>query len=256
MKLEAFDLTGKVAIVTGSSKGIGRSIAEQLAQAGAAVVVSSRKAEACEPVAQAIRQAGGKAEVIPAHVGREEDRAHLVEETLKRLGRLDVLVCNAAANPYYGPLARVEDAAYHKTMDTNVLGALRLSGLAHPHLIKQGGGSIIFVASIAGLRGVPNLGSYSVSKAAMIQLARSLAVDWGRDHIRVNCILPGLVKTDFARALWENPALAEEGLRRNPLGRLGEPDDIGPAAVFLASRAGAWVTGSALVIDGGTTIME
>ena len=254
--LKAFDLTGKVAIVTGSSKGIGRSIAEQMAAAGATVVVSSRKADACEPVAQVIRQAGGKAEVIPANVGREEDRARLVEETVKRLGRLDVMVCNAAANPYYGPLAKVDDATYHKTMDTNVLGSLRLSTLAHPHLVKQGGGAVIFVASIAGLRGVPNLGPYSISKAAVIQMARSLAVEWGRDKVRVNCILPGLVKTDFARALWDNPALAEDGLRRNPMGRLGEPDDIGPAAVFLASRAGAWITGSAIVIDGGTTIME
>ena len=254
--MKAFDLTGKVAIVTGSSKGIGRSIAEQMASAGATVVVSSRKADACEPVAQAIRQAGGKAEVIPANVGREEDRVRLVDETVKRLGRLDVMVCNAAANPYYGPLAKVDDAAYHKTMDTNVLGSLRLSTLAHPHLVKQGGGAVIFVASIAGLRGVPNLGPYSISKAAVIQMARSLAVEWGRDNVRVNCILPGLVKTDFARALWDNPALAEEGLRRNPMGRLGEPDDIGPAAVFLASRAGAWITGSAIVIDGGTTIME
>lgn len=254
--MDCFDLSGKVALVTGSSKGIGFSIASHLARAGARVVISSRKEQPCQEAADAIRAAGGEAVAIPGNVGRDEDRQRMIAETREQLGPIDVLICNAAANPYYGPMAEITDEAYHKTMDTNVLGALRLGGLVREEMAARGGGSMIVVASIAALRGVGNLGAYGVSKAAVVHLVRQLAVEWGRDNVRVNAILPGLVKTDFARKLWEDPAAEERVLRSYPLARLGEPDDIGPAAVFLASRAGAWITGHALVIDGGTTIKE
>jgi len=250
----AFDLSDKVAIVTGSSKGIGRSIAEHLARAGANVVISSRKPEPCREVAEAIRDEGGSAVDIPANVGKTEDLERLVAETRERLGPIDILVCNAAANPYYGPLTDISDEAYHKTLDTNILSNIRLCGLVLPDMADRGGGSVIVVSSIGGLRASPYLGAYGISKAADNSLVRTLAVEWGSKNIRVNAILPGLVKTDFARALWENPEAERTAQERFPLKRLGVPDDIGPAAVFLASAAGAWMTGQSLVIDGGSTI--
>lgn len=218
------------------------------------MVISSRKAEPCEAVAQAIRDEGGEAVAIPAHAGDAAQLQHLVEETQRQFGPVDILVCNAAANPYYGPLAEISDEAYHKTLDTNVLGSLRLAALVMPDMVKSGGGSVLFVSSVGSLKGTAKLGAYGISKAAMNQMVRALAVEWGPSNIRVNAILPGLVKTDFARALWENPEAEQRASKAFPLGRLGEPDDLGPAAVFLASRAGAWMTGQMLVIDGGGTI--
>lgn len=254
--MNPFDLSGKTAIVTGSSKGIGRSIAEHLAAAGAQVVISSRKAEPCEAVAKAIRDQGGRAIAVPCHVGKKEDLERLVAETQRQLGPVDIAVCNAAANPYYGPITDIPDEAYHKTMDTNVLSPIWLCRLVKPDMIARGGGAVILVSSVGAVKASPGLGAYAISKAADVQLTRTLAAELGAQQIRVNCILPGLVKTDFARALWDNPQAERLASAGFPLGRLGEPDDIGPAAVFLASAASQWMTGQTLIIDGGSTIVQ
>jgi NAD(P)-dependent dehydrogenase (short-subunit alcohol dehydrogenase family) len=249
-----FDLTGKVAVVTGSSKGIGRAIAEALARAGAKVVISSRKAEACEPVAAPLRAEGREVAVIPCHIGKRADCEALVAKTKERFGPVDVLVCNAAVNPYYGPLSGLTDEAFDKVMQTNVRSNLWLANLVRPDMAAKRDGAIIIVSSIGGLKGTEALGIYAISKAADFQLARNLAIECGPDNIRVNCIAPGLVRTDFAKALWENPKLLEQTEKRTPLRRIGDPDDIAGAAVFLASRAGSWMTGQTIVIDGGVTI--
>lgn len=254
--MNPFDLSGKTAIVTGSSKGIGRSIAEHLAAAGAQVIISSRKQEACETVAKDIRTKGGKATAIACNIGRTEELKKLVDETHRLAGAVNVLVCNAAANPYYGPLTEIPDEAYHKTMDTNVLSPLRLCGLVKGDMVARGGGSVILISSIGAIKASPNLGAYAISKAADVQLTRTLAAELGAHKIRVNCILPGLVKTDFARVLWDNPQAEKMAASVLPLGRLGEPEDIGPAAVFLAADASGWMTGQTIVIDGGATIVQ
>lgn len=249
-----FDLTEKVAIVTGSTKGIGRAIAEELARAGAKVVISSRKADKCEEVANAIRGEGLEAAAIPCHIGKREDVEHLVSETKKQYGKIDILVCNAAVNPYYGPMSGLSDEAFTKVIESNVRSNIWLCNLAIPDMAERKDGSVIIVSSIGGLRGSTLLGMYAISKAADFQLARNLAVEWGPQNIRVNCIAPGLVKTDFARALWENPDMLAKSVASTPLRRIGEPEDIAGAAVLLASRAGAWMTGQVIVIDGGVTI--
>jgi NAD(P)-dependent dehydrogenase (short-subunit alcohol dehydrogenase family) len=251
-----FDLKGKVAIVTGSSRGIGRSIAEQLAHAGAKVVISSRKPEACEAVAKGIRDAGGEALVVPCNVSDKAALHHLVDATVEAWGRLDVLVCNAAVNPYFGPMAQMPEDAYDKILLCNVKANFLLCNHAAPHLAKAGGGSIIIVSSIGGFHGSAGLGVYDLSKAADFSLARSLAVEWGPRGVRANCIAPGLIKTDFSRALWQNPTLLAHVEGSAPLRRIGVPEDCGGVAVFLASRAGAYVTGQTIVVDGGVTIKE
>jgi NAD(P)-dependent dehydrogenase (short-subunit alcohol dehydrogenase family) len=248
-----FDLAGKVAIVTGSSKGIGRAIAERLAEQGAKVVVSSRKAAACEEVAAGIRDRGGEAIVIPCHIGRKEELQHLADATVARWGGIDILVCNAAINPHFGPSDTVSDDAYDRTMASNVRSNFWLCNMVLPGMAARGGGAVIVVSSIAGLRGSASLGIYALSKAADMQLVRNLAVEWGMRGIRANCIAPGLVRTDFARALWEEPKLLARRERETPLGRIGEPDEIAGAAVFLASPAASFMTGQTLVIDGGVT---
>jgi NAD(P)-dependent dehydrogenase (short-subunit alcohol dehydrogenase family) len=254
MPSSLFDLTGKVAIVTGSTKGIGRAIAEELARAGAKVVISSRKSEKCEEIAVAIRSEGLEAAAIPCHIGKRDDVENLISETRKRYGKIDILVCNAAVNPYYGPMSGLSDDAFSKVIDSNVRSNVWLCNLAIPDMAERKDGSVIIVSSIGGLRGSLHLGVYAISKAADFQLARNLAVEWGPQNIRVNCIAPGLVKTDFARALWENPEMLSKSEASTPLRRIGEPEDIAGAAVFLASRAGAWTTGQVIVIDGGVTI--
>lgn len=254
MNGDLFDLTGKVAIVTGSTRGIGKAIASRFAQRGAQVVISSRDAAACDAVAEELRDAGGQAIGIAAHVGKKEQLEQLVAQTLERCGGIDVLVCNAAVNPHYGPLRTIGDDAYDRVMNSNVRSTLWLANLTFPHMVQRGGGAAIFLSSIAGLSGTGVIGAYAVSKTALIGLARSLAVEWGPQGIRVNCLAPGIVKTDFARALWDNPAIAEPALARTALRRLAEPDDIAGSAVFLASRAGAFVTGQTIVIDGGLTV--
>ena len=249
-----FDLTGKVAIVTGSTKGIGLAIAEALARAGAKVVISSRKADRSEEVAAAIRSEGLTAAAIPCHIGKREDVERLVSETKREFGQIDILVCNAAVNPYYGPMAGLSDDAFTKVIDSNVRSNIWLANLVLPGMAERRDGSVIIVSSIGGLKGSLNLGIYAISKAADFQLARNLAVEWGPHNIRVNCIAPGLVRTDFARTLWENPELLARAESNTPLRRIGEPEDIAGAAVFLAAPAGRWMTGQVIVIDGGVTI--
>ena len=249
-----FDLAGKVVLTTGSTKGIGKAIAEQMAKAGAKVVISSRKADACDTVCAQITAAGGEAIALPCNISHLDQMQALVEDTLSKWGRIDSLVCNAAVNPYYGPFVDTPDDAFAKMIQVNVRSNMQLSAMVLPQMIERRDGSIIMISSIAGLKGADYLGIYAVTKAADMQIARNLAVANGKHNIRVNCIAPGLVKTDFARALWENPERLEQVLRTYPLSRLGEPDDIAGAAVFLASRAGAWMTGQTLVIDGGWAV--
>ncbi|HET9531049.1 MAG TPA: SDR family oxidoreductase [Blastocatellia bacterium] len=254
MQDSLFDLSGKTAIVTGSTKGIGRAIAEALARAGARVVISSRKADKCQEVAGLIRSEGLEAVSIPCHIGKRDEVERLVSETKKQYGQIDILVCNAAVNPYFGPMAGLTDEAFTKVIDSNVRSNIWLCNLVLPGMAESKDGSIIIVSSIGGLRGSLNLGIYAISKAADFQLARNLAVEWGPHNIRVNCIAPGLVRTDFARALWENPVTLAHAEAANPLRRIGEPEDIAGAAVFLASPASRWMTGQIIVIDGGVTI--
>ena len=251
-----FDLDGKVAVVTGSSRGIGRAIVERMAEHGAKVVVSSRKAEPCQEVADAInaKYGKGRAAAIPANISSKEQLEHLVEETMRAFGQIDVLVCNAASNPHYGPLNTITDEQFSKTLSNNIVSNHWLINLVAPQMIARKDGSIIIVSSVGGLRGSPILGAYCVSKAADFQLARNLAIEFGPHNVRVNCIAPGLIQTDFARALWENPDNLKRSTSRTPLGRIGEPDEIAGAAVLLASKAGTFMTGQAIVIDGGNTI--
>jgi NAD(P)-dependent dehydrogenase (short-subunit alcohol dehydrogenase family) len=251
---DPFRLDGKIAIVTGSSRGIGRSIAEIMARLGAKVVVSSRKAEACEEVASGIRKEGGEAAVIPCNISRKNEVEALISETKKLWGQIDILVCNAAVNPYFGTMSGLSDEAFDKIMSSNVKSNLWLCNLAIPGMAEKGGGSVVIVSSIAGLRAAPMLGGYGISKAADFALARNLAVEWGPKNVRVNCIAPGLVKTDFAKALWENEQLLAMRNAQTPLRRIGEPDEIGPIAAFLASPAASFITGQIIVADGGVTI--
>jgi NAD(P)-dependent dehydrogenase (short-subunit alcohol dehydrogenase family) len=252
--MKIFDLTGKTAVITGSSKGIGRAIAEQMALAGANVVISSRKEGPCQDVAAAIKKAGGKAAAIPAHIGDKAALQTLVDRTHDAFGEIHVLVCNAAVNPYYGPLAEITDEAFDRVMASNIKSNLWLATMVMPEMAKRRDGSVIIVSSIGGLRGSPKLGAYAISKAADMQLARNLAVEWGPHGIRVNAIAPGLVKTDFARALWENPEVLAQTLKQSPLGRIGDPVDIAGVALLLAADAGKFITGQTIVVDGGVTI--
>jgi NAD(P)-dependent dehydrogenase (short-subunit alcohol dehydrogenase family) len=250
-----FDLTGKVAIVTGSSRGIGRAIAEALADHGAKVVISSRKAEACQEVADAINaRHAGAAIVVPASISSKEALQNLVDETKAQLGRVDILVCNAASNPYYGPMGGISDEQFRKILDNNVIANHWLIQMVAPEMLERNEGSIIIVSSIGGLKGSPVIGAYNISKAADFQLARNLAQEFGARQVRVNCIAPGLIKTDFAKALWENPDTLKLVTAHTPLQRIGEPHEIAGAAVFLASPASTFMTGQAIVVDGGSTI--
>jgi NAD(P)-dependent dehydrogenase (short-subunit alcohol dehydrogenase family) len=253
--MELFDLSGKVAIVTGSSRGIGRAIATRLAEHGAQVVISSRKPGPCEEVASAINEEhAGRAIAIPANISSKEDLQRLVDETHKAFGKIDILVCNAASNPYFGPMSGISDEAFHKILGNNIVSNHWLIHMVAPEMKARRDGVIIIISSVGGLRGSSMLGAYGISKAADFQLARNLAQELSPDNIRVNCIAPGLVKTDFARALWDTPEAERRSSSTTPLRRLGEPDDIAGAAVFLASKAGAWMTGQKVVVDGGATI--
>ena len=254
MTSNLFDLSGKVALITGSSRGIGHSIAKEMASHGASVVVSSRKSDACETAASKIRENGGRAEAIPCNVSHSDQRLALIEKTLKKWGHIDILVLNAATNPYYGPNLEIPDDAFEKVLDVNIKSVMAMCKLVAPNMRARKDGSIIIISSITGLVGNMNIGAYGLTKAADMQIARNLACELGPDNIRVNCIAPGVVKTDFSRALWEDAAASAKVIDRTPLGRLGEVEDISGAAVFLASKAGAWTTGQTIIIDGGDTI--
>ena len=249
-----FNLAGQVAVITGSSRGIGRASAELLAQLGAKVVISSRKAEACEEVANGIRAHGGEAHVIPCNISRRAEVDALIDGAVKQYGQVDILVCNAAVNPYYGPLLDISDEAFDKIMASNVKSNLWLCAKAIPPMAARGKGSVIIVSSIGGLRGSTVIGAYGISKAADFALCRSLAGEWGPQGVRINCVAPGLIKTDFAKALWDNPETLKASTARAPLLRIGIPDEIAGAAVFLGSAAGNFMTGQTMVIDGGATI--
>ena len=251
-----FDMKGKVAVITGSTRGIGRAIAERMAEHGAKVVISSRKADVCEKVANEITGKYGKgvAAAIPANISSKENLQHLIDETNRTFGRIDVLVCNAASNPYYGPLGEISDDQFRKILDNNIVANNWLISMVVPQMIERKDGSIIIVSSIGGLRGSTVLGAYAISKAADMQLARNLACEYGKYNIRVNCIAPGLIKTDFAKALWDNPETLKASTARSPLARIGIPDEIAGAAVLMGSKAGDFMTGQTIVIDGGATI--
>ncbi|MGI9357554.1 MAG: SDR family oxidoreductase [Rhizobiaceae bacterium] len=254
--MSLFDLSGKTAIITGSSRGIGKAIAEQMAAHGAKVVISSRKEQACIEVASALNAKHGDSTAIAVacNISSKDDLQNLVDETAKAFGDVHALVCNAASNPYYGPMANIDEEAFGKILHNNIVANNQLIAMVSPQMIERKDGTITIVSSIGGLKGSPIIGAYCISKAADFQLARNLAVEYGQHNVRVNCIAPGLIKTDFARALWENPDNLKRALITTPMARIGEPDEIAGAAVFLASTAGQYMTGQQIVIDGGQTI--
>ena len=248
-----FDLSGKTAVITGSSRGIGKAIAQRLAEHGANVVISSRKADACEAVAAEINAAGGgRAIAAPASISSKEELQGMVDQTRDAFGHVDILICNAASNPYYGPMAGISDDQFRKILDNNVIANHWLIQMVAPQMLERKDGAIVIISSIGGLKGDPGIGAYNISKAADFQLARNLAIEYGPSNVRVNCIAPGLIQTDFARALWESPEAQKRF--RAPLRRIGQPDEIAGAAVFLASPAASYMTGQTLVIDGGVMI--
>src|ERR1700748_306932 len=247
------DLPGKFAIFPGSSRGIGKSSAELLAKLGAKVVISSGKADACHAVAEGIRKSGGDAHVIPCNIARHDEVKALIAGATKHYGKIDILVCNAAVNPYYGPLLDITDEAFDKIMGSNVKSNIWLSALAIPQMAERGNGSVIIISSIGGLRGSTVIGAYGISKAADFSLCRSLAGEWGPKGVRVNAVAPGLVKTDFARALWEDEERLKRRTASTPLRRTGAPDHVAGAVAYLASDASSFMTGQTIVVDGGVT---
>lgn len=252
---ELFDLTGRTAIITGSSRGIGKAIAFRMAEHGANVVVSSRKANACEEAAGEINSRLGRtaAIAVPANIASKDDLARLVEETRTAFGPIHILVCNAASNPYFGPMGGIADDQFSKILSNNIISNHWLIQMVAPDMVARKDGAVIVISSIGGLQGSNMIGAYNISKAADMQLARNLALEFGEDNVRVNTIAPGLVQTDFARALWENPEILKQATAHSCLKRIGQPDEIAGMAVFLASRAGAFTTGQTFVIDGGAT---
>ncbi|MGQ5702510.1 SDR family NAD(P)-dependent oxidoreductase [Sandaracinobacteroides sp. A072] len=251
-----FDMTGQVAVITGSSRGIGKAIAHHMAAHGADVVISSRKQDACEAAAAEINAAVGRAAATAkaANISSKEELQALADYALKRYGKVTALVCNAATNPYFGPMSGLADEQFVKILMNNVVSNHWLIQMLAPQMLARKDGSITIISSIGGLKASTVIGAYNISKAADMQLARNLSAEYGPEGVRVNCICPGLVRTDFARALWENPDILKQATAGSSLKRIGEPDEIAGMAVFLASRAGAFTTGQAMVIDGGATI--
>jgi len=252
--MDTFSLKDRVALVTGSSRGIGRAIAVAYGRAGAKVVVSSRKIDACRAVVDLLRSEGLEAMAVACNISSKEQIAALVDQAEAAYGTIDVLVCNAAVNPYYGPMSGIPDEALTKVLQVNIVSNVWLVNRVAPGMAQKGSGSIVIISSIAGLTGSRVIGAYAVSKAADMQLARNLALEWGKRGIRVNCIAPGLVRTDFAKALWDNPETLKAALASSPLGAIGEPEDIAGAALLLASNAGRFITGTTIVADGGAMI--
>ena len=251
-----FDLTGKVAVITGSTRGIGRAIAEELARHGARVVISSRKQDACNAVAAELNAefGAGVATPIAASLSDKAQLAAMMAQTRAVLGPIDILICNAASNPYYGPMEGISDDQFSKILHNNIIANHWLVQMALPDMRAQNDGAIVIISSIGGLKGSTTIGAYNVSKAADFQLARNYAVEYGPHNIRVNCIAPGLIRTDFAKALWDNPAAEEAFNKRHPMRRMGVARDIAGAAVFLSSPAAAYVNGQQIVVDGGMVI--
>jgi dehydrogenase/reductase SDR family member 4 len=257
MSLERlFRLDGKVVIVTGSTRGIGLATAELLAQAGARVVISSRKAEACDAVCAQMRAAGHEVLAVPAHVARAQDRQRLVDEPLRHWQRIDALVVNAAVNPSFEPLQDLAADTWNKILDTNVGSAWQLCQLALPHIAAQAGGSAVFLSSIASAVAIPNSGAYAVSKAALNHLARQLAGEWGARNVRVNVVSPGTTRTDMVRTLLKAPGASEAAAAQTALGCIAEPQDIAASVLFLLSDAARHITGQVLTVDGGQTLFS
>ena len=254
--MSLFDLSGKSAIITGSSRGIGRAIAEQYAAQGCKVTISSRKPGPCQDVASALNEqyGDGTAIAVPANISSKEELQRMVDATNEAFGKIDIVVCNAASNPYYGPMSGIADEQFEKILSNNIISNHWLIQMCAPQMKERKDGAVIIVSSIGGLRASPVIGAYNISKAADFQLARNLAEEFGRDNIRVNCIAPGLVKTDFARALWENPETLKRATAGTPLRRIGEPIEIAGAAVYLASSAATFMTGQMMIVDGGATV--
>ena len=253
--MSLFSLEGRTAVITGSSRGIGRAIAEAYAAHGANVVISSRKREACEAVAETINARGaGKAVSIPASISEKTELEALVAGTRETFGGIDICVCNAATNPHYGPIGEIDDEKFRKILDNNILSNHWLMQMVLPDMIERRKGALIVVSSIGGLRGSPTIGAYNISKAADFQLARNYAVEYGPYNVRTNCIAPGLIRTDFAKALWQDPEAEARFNTSHPMRRMGEAQDLAGAAVFLASDAAAYVNGQTVVVDGGSTI--
>ena len=255
--MSLFDLTGKTAIITGSSRGIGKAIAEQMAEQGANVVISSRKPGPCQEVADALNEKHGEgtAIAIPASISEKQELQTLVDKTRETYGKIDILVCNAATNPYYGPMENIEDDVFEKILANNVISNHWLIQMVAPEMKERKDGAIVIISSIGGLQGTDVIGAYNISKAADFQLARNYALELGPHNIRVNCVAPGLIKTDFARALWENPKMAERIEKATPMRRIGDPIDIAGAVVYLSSQAGAYMAGQMIVVDGGSVIV-
>ena len=257
--MSMFDLSDNVAIITGSTKGIGKAIAVRMAEAGAKVVVSSRKSDVCEAVAAEINKDharnGGEAISIPCHVGERDQLQILVDRTLEKWGKITTLIPNAATNPYHGPSAGIPDSALDKILDTNVRSVHFLCHMVLPHMVERKQGSITIIASIAGLKGTKDLGAYAISKVAEHQMARNPAVEYGPHNVRINAIAPGLIKTDFAKALWTDPERLERVSSALPMRRIGVPDEVAGAAMFLSSEAAAYVTGQVLQVCGGSSIV-
>ena len=253
--MSQFDMTGKVAIITGSSRGIGEAIAHDMADHGAKVVITSRNLEPCQAVADAINaKHPGAAIAVTSSLSSKESLQAMVDAGRAGFGRIDVLVCNAASNPHYGPMATITDEQFRKTLDHNIVSQHWLITMVAPEMRERKAGSIILISSIGGLRGTPIIGAYAITKAADIQMAKNLAREFGPDNVRINCIAPGLVRTDFAKALWENPENLKASTTGACLGRIGEPHEIAGAAVFLASDASSFMTGQTLTIDGGVVV--
>ncbi|MFC3713529.1 SDR family NAD(P)-dependent oxidoreductase [Sphingoaurantiacus capsulatus] len=252
-----FDLSGKVAVITGSSRGIGKAIAHRMAEHGANVVISSRKLDACEAAVAEINAAVGRdaAIAVPANISSKDDLQRLVDEANRAFGKIDIIVCNAAANPYFGPMAGIADEQFDKILKNNIVANHWLIQMTAPQMVERGEGAVIIVSSIGGLKASNQLGAYCISKAADMQLARNLALEFGPKGVTVNAICPGLVQTDFAKALWDNPDILKAAKANSCLKRIGQPDEIAGMAVFLASKAGAFTTGQSFVIDGGATVV-
>ena len=254
--MSLFNLNNKSILITGSSRGIGKSIANHCATHGANVIISSRKLDACETTSDEINETVGKEVAFPiaANISDDKQLEQLVSKTKDKLGKIDVLICNAATNPFMGSMLDMPMEKFDKVMNNNIKSNQLLCNLVLPDMVSRKDGCIIIISSIGGLKGSPMLGAYNLSKAADIMMVKNIAAEFGRHNIRANSIAPGLIKTDFAKALWENPDILKSVLTNTPMQRIGEPDEVAGVAVMLASKAGEYINGETIVVDGGTTV--